>query len=125
MVTGGAIGDELLTLMRHEGLDVMGFTIDGTTRESVAITGTNTARQYRLSVRGPTVDRPGELQHILQEISSSSSIVVFSVSVPRGLPSDFYRVCWGIWKRTSPRPSTLRATRWPPSSRVPLGARRW
>ena len=44
VVTGGAIGDELLTLMRHEGLDVIGFTIDGTTRESVAITETNTAR---------------------------------------------------------------------------------
>ncbi|MGB7878527.1 MAG: 1-phosphofructokinase family hexose kinase [Ilumatobacteraceae bacterium] len=90
VVTGGAIGDELLTLMRHEGLDVIGFTIDGTTRESVAITETNTARQYRVSVPGPTVDRPDELQRILREISAAASIVVLSGSVPHGLPSDFY-----------------------------------
>ena len=90
VVTGGAVGDELLTLMRHEELDVIGFTIDGTTRESVAITEATTSRQYRVSVAGPIVDRPDELQRILREIGAAASTVVFSGSLPGGLPSDFY-----------------------------------
>ena len=124
VVTGGGIGDELLMLMRHEGLAVIGFTIDGTTRESVAITETNTARQYRVSVPGPNVDRPDELQRILREIGATASIVVFSGSVPHCRATSTPD-CWMASIRMSPRSSTLLAPRWPPSSAAPLEARTW
>jgi 6-phosphofructokinase 2 len=96
-VAGGHIGDELLTRMRAEGLRVVEHRIDETTRESVAITEASTGRQYRFSVRGPTVSDPEALQRRIVEQAASARIVVLSGGLPPGLPDDFYcRVLAGL-----------------------------
>lgn len=89
VVVGGAVGIELVTRMRNEGLDVVDVPIESDTRESFAITETATDRQYRISVPGPTVrDVDGLRDQILAAVGSAR-IVVLSGSVPPGTPEDF------------------------------------
>lgn len=89
VVVGGAVGSELASLMRDEDLDVVEFTISGTTRESVAITETTTERQYRFSVTGPVVEDTDRLRRLVGEAAANTSIVVLSGSLPQGVPADF------------------------------------
>jgi 6-phosphofructokinase 2 len=89
VVAGGAVGVELVTRMRSEGLDVIDVAIEADTRESFAITETSSARQYRISVPGPTMrDVDGLRTQILAAVGSAR-IVVLSGSVPPGTPEDF------------------------------------
>jgi 6-phosphofructokinase 2 len=90
VVAGGAIGVELVARLRDAGLDVAEFTITETTRESVAITETNTNRQYRVSVEGPTVEDPDRLRRAILETARGAQLVILSGGLSPGLPHDFY-----------------------------------
>lgn len=89
VVAGGAVGIELLTRMRSEGLQVVECTIESDTRESFAITETATARQYRISTPGPTLRNVDGLRPQILAALGSARIAVLSGSVPPGTPDDF------------------------------------
>lgn len=89
VVAGGSTGAELVARMRGEGLEVVDVPIESDTRESFAITELATARQYRISVPGPTVSDVEGLRRQILAAVGSSRIVVLSGSVPPGIPDDF------------------------------------
>lgn len=89
VVAGGAIGSELIARMRDEGLEVADVPIESDTRESFAITEAATARQYRISVPGPTMTDVDRLRRRILAAAGSARIVVLSGSVPPGTPDDF------------------------------------
>ncbi len=89
VVTGGAVGAELVARMRSEGLEVVDVPIGSDTRESFAVTESLTNRQYRISVPGPTVNDVEGLRDQIVAALGPARIVVFSGSVPPGLPDDF------------------------------------
>lgn len=89
VVAGGATGAELVARMRGEGLEVVDVPIESDTRESFAITESATARQYRISVRGPTVNDVEGLRRQILAAVGSARVVVLSGSVPPGIPDDF------------------------------------
>ncbi len=89
VVAGGATGAELVVRLRGEGLAVVDVPIESDTRESFAITESATARQYRISVPGPTISDVDGLQRQILAAVGSARIVVLSGSVPPGIPDDF------------------------------------
>jgi 6-phosphofructokinase 2 len=89
VVVGGAVGTELVARMRTEGLEVVDVPNDADTRESFAITESATARQYRISVPGPTVNDIERVRDQILLALGSARIVVLSGSVPPGIPEDF------------------------------------
>ena len=89
VVAGGAVGTELVARMLNEGLDVVDVPIESDTRESFAITESATARQYRISVPGPTVSDIEGLRRQILAALGPARIVVLSGSVPPGTPEDF------------------------------------
>lgn len=89
VVAGGTVGTELVMRMRREGLEVVEVTIESDTRESFAITETATARQYRISLPGPTMQEVDGLRDQILAAVGSARIVVLSGSVPPGTPDDF------------------------------------
>ncbi len=88
VVVGGATGSELVELMRTEGLDVAEFAVASATRESFAITEDTTDRQFRISVPGPTLEDPDELERRVVAVAAGCGVVVLSGSIPPGAPSD-------------------------------------
>jgi len=90
VVTGGAIGSELLSHLSADGLDVVRYDIAGTTRESVAITEACTNRQYRVSVDGPTIEDADSLLHSIVDAAASARMIILSGGLAPGLPPDFY-----------------------------------
>lgn len=90
VVAGGAVGAELVSLMRTDGLDVVESDIDEATRESVAITEDSTGRQYRVSVDGPTIDDPGAVLRAIVDTATTAKMVILSGGLAPGLPPDFY-----------------------------------
>jgi 6-phosphofructokinase 2 len=102
VVVGGAIGSELVSRIRHDGLDVVEFHIAESTRESVAITETSTDRQYRVSVEGPTIDDPAALLQSILEAATTARMVILSGSLAPGLPANFYaRIIAGVGPQTT------------------------
>lgn len=90
VVAGGSIGDELMGLLEAELDEVVRHPIPQSTRESVAVTEAATGRQYRLSVPGPTVPDPDQLERLILDQAVGAGLVVLSGGLAPGLPPDFY-----------------------------------
>lgn len=88
VVVGGPTGTELVSLLQAEGLEVIEFAVPTNTRESVAITEISTDRQFRISVPGPTLGDTADLVRSIVDASLGCDLVVFSGSIPPGVPRD-------------------------------------
>lgn len=90
MAAGGATGDEVAGLVEAEGITTAVHRIDGTTRESVAITDAKRGAQYRIVLPGPTVVDPDDLIEEVSSLAATARVVVLSGSLPPGVPDDLY-----------------------------------
>ena len=90
VVVGGPVGEELVGLLRADGVPVADFRIAGNTRESLAISETSTDSQYRISLPGPEIPDPDRVREAIRTAAVDASIVVFSGSLPPGTPPEFF-----------------------------------
>ncbi len=90
VVVGGPVGDELVGLLRADGVRVDDFVIDGNTRESLAVSEISTNSQYRISLPGPSIGRLDELRNAVAAAGSDVPIAVFSGSLPPGMPPEIF-----------------------------------
>ncbi len=91
VAVGGAVGDELIRLIEADGVMATAIRIEGSTRESIAITDASDARQYRLVLPGPTIDDADAFGTTIAAAATSADWVVCSGSLAPGLPIDFHR----------------------------------
>lgn len=89
VVAGGPVGVELVDLLRRDGVEVVDFAIEESTRESLAITEASTDNQYRISPPGPAIADLGPLRDAIVDATTGAGIVVVSGSLPPGVPPDF------------------------------------
>ena len=92
---GGPAGQLVHDLLVAEGLAVHRVPIGGSTRESVTVNESSTARQYRFVLPGPQLTVAEQTECLLQlrraVAGSPAPIVVASGSLPPGVPEDFYQ----------------------------------
>jgi 6-phosphofructokinase 2 len=88
---GGVFGDLLARLLDEEGIDHAAVPISGNTRENVIVHETTSQRLYRLDMPGPALTQC-ELDicaGIISEAALSHPYVVFSGSLPPGVPPEW------------------------------------
>lgn len=86
---GGSTGQQIETLLRQDGLDVIRHEAPGETRSSLAVTSKTNGEQYRFMLPGPTwypLDSTAAEAGIL-EAARPGSLVVLSGSLPPGMPA--------------------------------------
>ena len=88
---GGAVGQELLTLIRKEGVPARFVKISGNTRINVTVTHEVTHQQTRLSFSGPEVTR-SEWEALLHRIERlpRKALLLLGGSLPPGVPRNFH-----------------------------------
>lgn len=91
MVVGGAVGDELLSLAAAQGLDAVAHRIEGSTRESIAVSDLKAGHQYRIVLPGPAIADPAAMVADIEARSGDVDVVVLSGGLPPGVPVDLYR----------------------------------
>jgi len=90
VAVGGAIGERLLAMLEDEGIMALPVRLAGETRQSLAITESETNRQYRFVFPGPAWG-PKEDAAALNALSGQimpSGFVVVSGSMPVGVGSE-------------------------------------
>ena len=97
-VTGGTTGAHLLSLLEAEGITAHPIPIDPATRQSFAVTDTSTSAQYRFILPGPQIDAETANRILAGILDAAAQMqrgghVVFSGSMPLGLPEDFITIC--------------------------------
>jgi 6-phosphofructokinase 2 len=89
---GGATGRLLQTLVEREGVDSIAIAVKEETREDFTVLERKSGQQFRFVLPGaPLAD--GEWQACLEAlagVAAMPSLVVFSGSLPPGVPDDFY-----------------------------------
>ena len=90
LVAGGPTGDEIVDLVAAEGIAPDVHRIDGTTRESIAITDDKRDEQYRIVLPGPRVEDHDAIRERIVELAAEATVIVLSGSLPPGVPDDFY-----------------------------------
>jgi len=89
---GGYTGQRLKDLLDGEGITQHPVSIEGTTRESLAVLEESTGQQYRFGMPGPVLKNE-EWERCLHELSTiypKPDYLVASGSLPPGAPPDFY-----------------------------------
>jgi 6-phosphofructokinase 2 len=89
---GGYTGRRLEDLLDEEGIAQRLLSIEGTTRESLAVLEESTGQQYRFGMPGPVL-KEDEWKKCLEELSAlhpAPAYLVASGSLPPGVPPDFY-----------------------------------
>lgn len=91
-LAGGYTGKEFTVLLEKEGVKGNPVEIKGDTRENFIVLDTNSAKQYRFGMEGPTVKESEWLQ-ILERIKIENDIqyIVASGSLPPGMTTDFFK----------------------------------
>ena len=91
VVLGGATGNALEALLRGEGIEPAVFEIDGETRQSLSVSTSQTGEQYRFVMPGPlwTADTLDRALVQIRNVTPTGALVVFSGSLPPGVPDDF------------------------------------
>ncbi|MVU78375.1 hexose kinase [Nocardia sp. ET3-3] len=90
---GGPSGSLLEDLVRDAGIPMRPIPVAGHTRESLAVTATDTGEQYRFVLPGPRLTAP-DTHRCLAEIERAAQdcrYVVASGSLPPGVPVSFYQ----------------------------------
>jgi len=92
---GGSVGHMVAELIKQEGIETHLMPIEENTRVSMTISEESSGQQYRFSMPGPELSKrewQSCLSNIKDAISESEPICfVASGSLPRNVPSDFYR----------------------------------
>jgi 6-phosphofructokinase 2 len=90
---GGSDGRVVEILLDREGVPCDFTPIEGETRTNFIVTDTKTHRQTRLDAPGPSIsdDELRRLGRRLDGLSSALDFIVFSGSVPPGVPAGIYR----------------------------------
>jgi len=89
---GGHTGNRLKDLLEEEGITHRPVSIEGTTRESLAILDETSGQQFRFGMPGPNLSAE-EWERCLLELSAirpKPDYLVVSGSLPPGVPFDFY-----------------------------------
>ena len=90
---GGHAGDDIVRLLKEEGVRIDFTRIRSEIRSNFIITDLKTHRQTRISAPGPHVT-PGEFKNLVDKIISIKprpQYIVFAGSVPPGVPFYIYR----------------------------------
>jgi len=93
-VLGGATGTRFLSLLEQTGVAVSVFSLEGETRQSLAVTDRSTGEQYRFVMPGPqwSAGKVDELSTRLADDvrrMGAGAVVVLSGSQPPGVPVSF------------------------------------
>lgn len=88
---GGSWGDRLVELLAAEGVESSTLSIAGATRESLTVSETSSDRQFRFVMPGATLtaDEWEAFHQMLERHRPVPEILVFSGSLPPGVPDDF------------------------------------
>ncbi|MDP7149465.1 MAG: hexose kinase [Paracoccaceae bacterium] len=88
---GGATGEVLEGMLRNDPGNVSVFAIPGDTRHSFSVVERETGGQYRFVMPGPVWDRDMAQAALgqIRDVSPAGSVIVFSGSLPPGVPADF------------------------------------
>lgn len=89
---GGDTGRRLARLLDAENVPHEPIPIEGEVRENLIATDASSGEQYRFGMPGPLLT-DGERAHwveCLQQLPSSARYVVFSGSLPGGMPAEWY-----------------------------------
>lgn len=102
-LAAGHIGGLLIDLLRREGLDLeLVFLDQGETRMNITIVDPNTGLETRINEPGPQVT-PAVLEELvgwIEQVVRPGMWVVFSGSLPPGVPQDIYAdLIHRIWER--------------------------
>lgn len=89
---GGVTGEMFKALLESEGHRPLWFPVEGTTRQSLAVTEQASGKQYRFVMPGPdwNEELTARALAILRDAMREASYVVGSGSLPPGVPVDFY-----------------------------------
>jgi len=88
---GGSSGRQVAELLAEEGVSAAALSIGGATRESLTVSETTTERQFRFVMPGPSLAEK-EWRACLEALAAQGAppeIIVFSGSLPPGVPEDF------------------------------------
>lgn len=92
-MVGGFVGDELVFLLREEGLDLEVVRLEGDTRVNVVVLGEEDKSELAIWAMGPEVTE-SELQQMVELMLSREGAVdllVLSGSLPPGVDDGFYQ----------------------------------
>lgn len=101
VAVGGAVGDEVLDLAAAQGIDTVAHPIDGTTRESIAISDQKAGHQYRIVLPGPTIADHRPIRADIEALADDVDVVVLSGGLPPGVPDDLYRTLCDALEHTT------------------------
>jgi len=90
---GGDAGRRIVGLLADEGVDCRTLDLSHSTRQSLTVSETTSTRQYRFVRQGPTL-LEAEWQACIASLATletAPEILVFSGSLPPGVPTDFAR----------------------------------
>jgi 6-phosphofructokinase 2 len=90
---GGSTGQMLRNLLDAKGIDQQCISIEGRTREDIAVLESTSGQLYRLVMPGPTLssEEQNRCLGILKDLSSFPEYMVISGSLPAGVTPDFYQ----------------------------------
>jgi 6-phosphofructokinase 2 len=89
---GGPTGEAYRRLIEAEGVPARAVPIAGSTRENFTVAETETGKQFRFVLHGPTLSEAEWLAALaaLGRSMQPGAFVVASGSLPPGVPEDFY-----------------------------------
>ncbi len=89
---GGVLGKTLRRMLDAAKLKHIPIEIEGTTRESIMVADDSTEQQFRFSFPGPELSQSEWMQCLdtLDTMDPTPDYAVFSGSLPKGVPDDFY-----------------------------------
>ncbi len=92
-LVGGYVGEEVLDLLRDEGLILQIVKIKSDTRTNVVILGAGDKRELVIKASGPPVQRAeaDRITNLICQITQAPEILVLSGSLPPGVNDDIYR----------------------------------
>jgi 6-phosphofructokinase 2 len=91
-LAGGYTGKQFTKLLSQEGVRVNPLEIKDDTRENFIVLDTDSGKQYRFGMEGPTVEESEWLQ-VLEKIKIEKDVhyIVASGSLPPGMTTDFFK----------------------------------
>lgn len=104
-LAGGATGERLTALLRAETKNASAIASHGDTRESFTVTDARTHEQFRFVFPGPAIteSEAAAVVTTLAALEPAPNVIVFSGSIPAGLPPTFGAQLAGLAQKTGAR----------------------